>query len=83
MDRCHFNETDLIRCNLNGIQAKNLRIESSDLYDSRFINSRLEKTVFSDCNLSRSSFRFAGLLDVQFVSCNVEEANFDNVEKSP
>ena len=83
MDGCRFNETDLIRCNLNGIQAKNLQIDSSDLYDSRLINSRLEKTIFRDCNLSRSSFRFARLLDVQFVSCNVEEANFNNVEKSP
>ena len=77
MAGCSFSDSELLRCNLIGIQGTDLRFSGCDLYSSRFISAHLERSIFQDCNLKRVRFEKARLESTEFPSSNEEDAFFE------
>ena len=67
----------LIQNNFNGIRTFNVNFNDSDLYNSRFMFSALEQTLFQNCNITKTIFAAAAEKDVSYKSSNTREAVFD------
>ena len=75
--------TELVGCNLSGINCRDTVFDESDLYASRFISAVLTKVGFKDCNLKQVRFEHAAISDTDFRYSNTEDAYFEKTAHQP
>lgn len=76
--RTLFTSSELIQNNYNGIYSVQSSFDDTDLYNSRFINSKLYNISFRNCNLKKSIFSGSFQHNVSFKMSNTREAIFDD-----
>jgi len=83
IERCVFDGSVFLQVNFNDLPlCRDVSFKASDLYNSRFIGSVLERVDFTDCNLKNVDFRHSVRSDVSFKYSNQEDAFFENREGS-
>jgi uncharacterized protein YjbI with pentapeptide repeats len=77
IENCDFSGSDIVRCNLCGVQCADTLFDESDLYASRFIASSLNRVGLKDCNLKQARFEHARVSEADFRYSNTEDAFFE------
>jgi uncharacterized protein YjbI with pentapeptide repeats len=74
-------DSNMLQDNFNNCVIRNVSITGVDLYNSRFIGSRMENSEFGDCNLKNVDFRRSLRKEIMYKYSNYEDAFFDEKDE--